>query len=160
MDKLLQQIIRDSQGNVQIQPHLTSAAQKKLRVKAEPPKTKSQLLFQGQKHPKKQKKIVRLEQWVEVRIDYRHLARSHRTRKAPRGRAHWPHRRRQTVDELACPSGGASSAQPFGGVVRGSISTAPVLRVFLKRGGAAFPGGHAGFRAGIDGRNWAREFVP
>jgi hypothetical protein len=33
-----------------------------------PEKTKAQLLFQGQKHPKKQKKIVRLEQWVEVRI--------------------------------------------------------------------------------------------
>ncbi len=31
-------------------------------------KTKAQLLFQGQKHPKKQKKITRLEQWIEVRI--------------------------------------------------------------------------------------------
>jgi len=32
------------------------------------PKTRAQLMFQGQNHPKKRKKIVRLEQWVEVRI--------------------------------------------------------------------------------------------
>jgi hypothetical protein len=41
---------------------------KKPAKNSPPPKTKAQLLFQGQKHPKKQKKIVRLEQWVEVRI--------------------------------------------------------------------------------------------
>jgi len=41
---------------------------KKTTKNSPPPKTKAQLLFQGQKHPKKQKKIVRLEQWVEVRI--------------------------------------------------------------------------------------------
>ncbi len=34
----------------------------------EPPKTRAQALFQGQSHPKKRKKIVRMEQWVEVRI--------------------------------------------------------------------------------------------
>jgi hypothetical protein len=34
----------------------------------EPPKTQAQLLFQGQNHPKKRKKIVRMEQWIEVRI--------------------------------------------------------------------------------------------
>ena len=36
--------------------------------KTKTPQTKAQLLFQGQKHPKKQKKIARLEQWIEVRI--------------------------------------------------------------------------------------------
>jgi hypothetical protein len=35
----------------------------------EEPKTKAQLLFQGQLSPKKQRKIIRLEQWVEVRIE-------------------------------------------------------------------------------------------
>jgi hypothetical protein len=36
---------------------------------AEPTKSKAELLFQGQLNPKKKKKIVRLEQWVEVRIE-------------------------------------------------------------------------------------------
>ena len=35
---------------------------------AEEPKTQAQQLFQGQNHAKNKKKIVRLEQWVEVRI--------------------------------------------------------------------------------------------
>ena len=33
-----------------------------------PPKTKAQLLFQGQLNPTRKRKIVRLEQWVEVTI--------------------------------------------------------------------------------------------
>ncbi len=34
----------------------------------ESPKTRAQALFQGQNHPKKRKKIVRMEQWIEVRV--------------------------------------------------------------------------------------------
>ena len=33
-----------------------------------PPVTRAQALFQGQNNPKKKRKIVRLEQWIEVRI--------------------------------------------------------------------------------------------
>jgi hypothetical protein len=35
----------------------------------EEPKTGAQLLFQGQFSPQKKRKIVRLEQWIEVRIE-------------------------------------------------------------------------------------------
>jgi hypothetical protein len=37
-------------------------------AKAEAPPTRAGQLFQGQNHPKKRKKIVRIEQWIEVRI--------------------------------------------------------------------------------------------
>lgn len=37
-------------------------------VSPEPPQSRAQTLFQGQKHPKNKKKIVRMEQWIEVRI--------------------------------------------------------------------------------------------
>ena len=37
--------------------------------KRELQKTRAQELFQEQDHPKRQKKIIRLEQWVEVRVN-------------------------------------------------------------------------------------------
>jgi hypothetical protein len=37
-------------------------------AKVEAPLTRAGQLFQGQNHPKKRKKIVRMEQWIEVRI--------------------------------------------------------------------------------------------
>jgi hypothetical protein len=60
MDKTIEDKICNFQNQIKAPaPRFKSSA---------PPKTKAQLLFQGQKHPKKQKKIVRLEQWVEVCI--------------------------------------------------------------------------------------------
>jgi ligand-binding sensor domain-containing protein len=47
-----------------------------------------------------------------------------------RGSAKGADARRQTTNELARPSGAAPSAQPVGGVVRGSMGTATVLRAF------------------------------
>jgi hypothetical protein len=40
----------------------------KSAAKVEAPLTRAGQLFQGQNHPKKRRKIVRMEQWVEVRI--------------------------------------------------------------------------------------------
>ena len=44
------------------------AAKAQAQAAAEPPKTRAELLFQGQKHPKKKKRRILLEQWVEVRV--------------------------------------------------------------------------------------------
>ena len=48
-----------------------TASKAKAKTQAEPAKSRAQLLFQGQKSPKKQrdKKLPRLEQWIEVRIE-------------------------------------------------------------------------------------------
>jgi hypothetical protein len=63
---------KEERATEKAQPKATASVQKpaakKGAQKAEAPKTAAGALFQGQLHPKKQRKVYTLEQWVEVTI--------------------------------------------------------------------------------------------
>ncbi|MDQ2773665.1 MAG: hypothetical protein M3Y57_01875 [Acidobacteriota bacterium] len=46
----------------------SAMTKRSVKSKVEVPQTRAGQLFQGQNHPKKRKKTVRMEQWIEVRI--------------------------------------------------------------------------------------------
>jgi hypothetical protein len=69
MDKILRDMNKDLQAKqAELDKRPPAATQSRENAKAVAPLTKAQQLFRGQKHPKKNKKIPVLDQWIEIEI--------------------------------------------------------------------------------------------
>ncbi len=66
IDLMIRDLIKKSANTAVTALSMTKKSVKTAKVEA--PTTRAGQLFQGQNHPKKRKKIVRMEQWIEVRI--------------------------------------------------------------------------------------------